>query len=124
MLDLCTVFVACLYTICDYLHPQLTYNNSTQTSCLLAEKIPEYQSWYINEYYIMPLLISGSPGYFGGCGLFIELDDDIDDLEKSLASQTTLNDSLAEFGEELIQFDSSINTPCPDNSSGARWVLC
>ena len=72
----------------------------------------------------MPLLISGSQGYFGGCGLFIELDDDIDDLEESLASQTTLNDSLAEFAEELMQLDSSINTPCPDNSSGARWVLC
>ena len=68
----------------------------------------------------MPLLISGSQGYFGGCGLFIELDDDIDDLEESLASQTTLNDSLAEFAEELVQLDSSTNTSCPDNSSNAR----
>ena len=68
----------------------------------------------------MPLLILGSPGYFRGCGLFIELDDDIHDLEESLASQTTLNDSLAEFAEELMQLDSSTNTSCPDNSSNAR----
>ena len=70
---------------------------------------------------ILPLLISGSQGYFG---LFIELDDDIDDLDESLASQTTLNDSLAEFAEELMQLDSSTNTSCPDNSSNARWVIC
>ena len=68
----------------------------------------------------MPLLISGSQGYFGVCGLFIELDDDIDDLEESFASQTTLHDSLAAFAEELMQHDSSNNTPFPDNSGGAR----
>ena len=69
---------------------------------------------------IVPLLVSGSQGYFGGCGIFIELDDDIDDLEEFLVGQTTLNDSLAEFAEELMQLDSSTNTPCPDNSSNAR----
>mgnify|MGYP001797328354 CR=1 FL=1 len=68
----------------------------------------------------MPHRIPGSSGYFESCGLFIELDDDIDDLEESLASQTTLNDSLAEFAEELLQLDSLTNTPCPDNSSNAR----
>ena len=67
----------------------------------------------------MPLLISGSQGYSGACSLFIELDDDIDDLEESFASQTTLNESLADFAEELMQLDSSINTPFPDNSSNA-----
>ena len=72
----------------------------------------------INEH--MPLLFSGSQCYFGGCGLFIELDDDIDDLDESLASQTTVYDSLTEFAEELMQLDSSTNTPCPDNSSNAR----
>ena len=72
----------------------------------------------------MPLLISGSQGYFGGCGLFIELDDDLDDHEESIVSQTTLNDSLTEFAKELMQLDSSIDTPCPDNYSGARWVIC
>ena len=69
---------------------------------------------------IVPLLVSGSQGYFGGCGIFIELDDDIDDLEESIVSQTTLNDSLAEFAEELMQLDSSTNTPCRDNSSNTR----
>ena len=72
----------------------------------------------INEH--VPLLFSGSQCYFGGCGLFIELDDDIDDLDESLASQTTLNDSPAGFAEELIQLDSSTNTQCPDNSSNSR----
>ena len=72
----------------------------------------------INEH--MPLLFSGSQCYFGGCGLFIELDDDIDDLDESLASQTTVYDSLTEFTEELMQLDSSTDTPCPDNSSNAR----
>ena len=72
----------------------------------------------INEH--MPLLFSGSQCYFGGCGLFIELDDDIDDLDESLASQTTVYDSLTEFTEELMQLDSSTDTPCPDNSSIAR----
>ena len=66
---------------------------------------------------ILPLLISGSQGYFG---LFIELDDDINDLDDSLASQTTLNESLAEVAEALMQLDSSTNTSCPDNSSNAR----
>ena len=66
---------------------------------------------------ILPLLISGSQGYFG---LFIELDDDINDLDESLASQTTLNESLAECAEALMQLDSSTNTQCPDNSSNAR----
>ena len=28
---------------------------------------------------IVPLLVSGLQGYFGGCGIFIELDDDIYD---------------------------------------------
>ena len=67
---------------------------------------------------IVPLLVSGSQGYFGG--IFIELDDDIDDLEEFLVGQTTLDDSLAEFAEELMQLDSSTNTQCPDNSSNAR----
>ena len=69
---------------------------------------------------IVPLLVSDSQGYFGGCGIFIELDDDIDDLDESLASQTTRNDSLTEFTEELMQLDSSTDTQCPDNSSNAR----
>ena len=68
----------------------------------------------------MPLLFSGSQCYFGGCGLFIELDDDIDDLDESLASQTTRNDSLTEFTEELMQLDLTSDTQCPDNSSNAR----
>ena len=71
----------------------------------------------------MPLLISGPQSYFGGFGLFIELDDDIDDFEEFLASQTTLNESLAESAEELMQLDSSTNAPCQDNSSNTRWAM-
>ena len=79
----------------------------------------------INEH--MPLLFSDSQCYFGGCGLLIELDDDIDDLDESDChswwfdySQTTLNDSLTEFTEELMQLDLSTDTQCPDKSSNAR----
>ena len=69
---------------------------------------------------IVPLLVSGLQVYFGGCGIFIELDVDIDDLEEFLVGQTTLHDSLTESAEELMQLDLSTNIQCPDNSSNAR----
>ena len=81
-----------------------------------SEKFPIIdQTLWICEH--IPLRSSGPQGYFGGCGPFVEIDDD---LEVSIVGQTTLNDSLTEFAEELMQLDSSTNTPCPDNSSNAR----
>ena len=60
--------------------------------------------------------ISGHHGYFWGCVLFCELDDDVDDLEESTVSDITLNESLAKYAEKLPQLKSSIDTPSQDRS--------